>query len=115
MLLREVFRSDDPALRVPLSPEKRRDLEAKLNSLPREIFLADDSLGWVYQFWQKDAKEEVNRSEVKIGADRTCSGHAALHRGLYGAVSCWRTHLVHGGRHGEGRQICLAIHGPICD
>jgi hypothetical protein len=69
MLLREVFRSDDPALRVPLSPEKRRDLEAKLNQLPREIFLADDSLGWVYQFWQKDAKDEVNRSEVKIGAD----------------------------------------------
>ena len=69
MLLREVFRSDDPALRVPLPPEKRRDLEAKLNSLPKEIFLADDSLGWVYQFWQKDVKDEVNRSEVKIGAD----------------------------------------------
>jgi hypothetical protein len=69
MLLREVFRSDDPALRVPLSPEKRRDLEAKLNMLPREIFLADDSLGWVYQFWQKDAKDAVNLSEVKIGAD----------------------------------------------
>ena len=69
MLLREVFRSDDPALRVPLSPEKRRDLEAKLNLLPREIFLADDSLGWVYQFWQKDAKDAVNWSEVKIGAD----------------------------------------------
>jgi hypothetical protein len=69
MLLREVFRSDDPGLRVPLSPEKRRDLEAKLNLLPREIFLADDSLGWVYQFWQKDAKDVVNLLEVKIGAD----------------------------------------------
>jgi hypothetical protein len=69
MLLREVFRSDDPALRVPLSPEKRRDLEVKLNSLPRELFLADDSLGWVYQFWQEDAKDAVNLSEVKIGAD----------------------------------------------
>lgn len=69
MLLREVFRSDDPALQVPLSPEKRRDLEDKLNSLPTEIFLADDSLGWVYQFWQEDAKEAVNLSEVKIGAD----------------------------------------------
>ncbi len=69
MLLREVFRPDDPALRVPLPSEKRLDLEGKLNSLPREVFLADDSLGWVYQFWQKDAKDEVNRSEVKIGAD----------------------------------------------
>ncbi len=69
MLLREVFRQDDPALRVPLSPERRLELENKLNLLPREIFLADDSLGWVYQFWQKDAKDRVNRSEVKIGAD----------------------------------------------
>ena len=66
MLLREVFRSDDPALRVPLSPEKRRDLEEKLNSLPREIFLADDSLGWVYQFWQQDAKRTVD-AELKLG------------------------------------------------
>ena len=69
MLLREVFRPDDPALRVPLPPEKRLELEGKLDSLPREIFLADDSLGWVYQFWQRDAKDQVNRSEVKIGAD----------------------------------------------
>lgn len=69
MLLREVFRPDDPALRVPLPPETRLELEGKLNSLPREIFLADDSLGWVYQFWQRDAKDQVNRSEVKIGAD----------------------------------------------
>ena len=69
MLLQQVFRPDDPALRVPLPPEKRLELEGKLNSLPREVFLADDSLGWVYQFWQRDAKDEVNRSEVKIGAD----------------------------------------------
>jgi hypothetical protein len=69
MLLREVFRPGDPALRVPLPPEKRLELEGRLNLLPREIFLADDSLGWVYQYWQKDAKNEVNRSEVKIGAD----------------------------------------------
>lgn len=69
MLLREVFLPDDPALRVPLPPEKRLELEGKLNSLPPETFLADDSLGWVYQFWQEDAKDEVNRSEVKIGAD----------------------------------------------
>jgi hypothetical protein len=69
MLLSAVFRPDDPALRVPLPLEKRMELEAKLNSLPRELFLANDSLGWVYQFWQKDAKEEVNRSGVKIGAD----------------------------------------------
>ena len=66
MLLREVFRSDDPALRVPISPEKRRDLEAKLDLLPREMFLADDSLGWVYQFWQNDAKDKVD-AELQAG------------------------------------------------
>ena len=33
-----------------------------------EVFTASDSLGWVYQFWQAKKKEEVNASEVKIGA-----------------------------------------------
>ena len=69
MLLRRVFQPEDPALRVSLPPEKRLQLEARLNSLPREVFLADDSLGWVYQFWQRDEKERVNKSEVKIGPD----------------------------------------------
>ena len=32
-----------------------------------EVFAADDALGWVYQFWQKDKKGEVNGSERKIG------------------------------------------------
>jgi hypothetical protein len=50
-------------------PKSGLELEVKLNSLSREVFLADDSLGWVYQFWQRDEKERVNKSEVKIGAD----------------------------------------------
>jgi hypothetical protein len=73
MLLREVFRPDDPALCVPLPPEKRFELEGRLNSLPSQVFQADDSLGWVYQFWQEDAKDEVNRSGLKIGADELAS------------------------------------------
>jgi hypothetical protein len=44
-------------------------LEDLLKSLPSDVFLADDSLGWVYQFWQTDQKEKVNKSGVKIGAD----------------------------------------------
>ena len=32
-------------------------------------FLASDSLGWTYQFWQAQRKEEVNASGNKIGAD----------------------------------------------
>ncbi len=42
-------------------------LETILAGLPAEVFAADDALGWVYQFWQKDKKDEVNASERKIG------------------------------------------------
>ncbi len=68
-MLLAVFRPDDPVLRVSLPPETRQQLEEKLEALPAEIFRADDSLGWVYQFWQRDEKDRVNKSEVKIGAD----------------------------------------------
>lgn len=61
--------AQNPVLRVTLPQETRLELDAKLESLPPEIFIADDSLGWVYQFWQRDEKERVNKSEVKIGAD----------------------------------------------
>lgn len=44
-------------------------LEDLLKDLPRDVFTAEDSLGWVYQFWQADQKDMVNRSEEKIGAD----------------------------------------------
>jgi hypothetical protein len=44
-------------------------LEDVLNDLPRDVFVASDSLGWVYQFWQADRKDEVNASGNKIGAD----------------------------------------------
>jgi hypothetical protein len=68
-MLIEVFRPDDPVLQVVMPPETRQELDEKLAQLPPEIFLAEDSLGWVYQFWQRDEKERVNKSEVKIGAD----------------------------------------------
>ena len=65
----EVFRPDDPVLDVILPPETRQKLEEKLAGLPTEVFTAEDSLGWVYQFWQRDEKERINKSEVEIGAD----------------------------------------------
>jgi hypothetical protein len=68
-MLPQIFRAGDPVLEVPLPPEKRQELEALLEGLPREVFIADDSLGWVYQFWQADQKDAVNASENKIGAD----------------------------------------------
>ena len=60
---------DAPALEVKLAPENRQALEQLVESLPADVFAATDSLGWAYQFWQSEKKNEVNRSEVKIGAD----------------------------------------------
>ena len=68
-MLPQVFRPDHPACAVRLAREHRLALERLVESLPAEVFAADDSLGWVYQFWQSGRKAEVNRSEVKIGAD----------------------------------------------
>ena len=68
-MLPRVFRPDAPALEVKLAPENRQALEQLVESLPADVFAATDSLGWAYQFWQSEKKNEVNRSEVKIGAD----------------------------------------------
>ena len=68
-MLPQVFRPDHPAFEVPLAREHRLKLEGLVESLPPEVFAATDSLGWVYQFWQSRKKAEVNRSEVKVGAD----------------------------------------------
>ena len=67
-MLPGVFRQDDPVLEVVLPPEARLKLEELLESIPRAVFLADDSLGWTYQFWQAERKNYVNQSGVKIGA-----------------------------------------------
>lgn len=66
-ILPGIFRLEDPCVRMRLAPEGRLALEGILVSLPADVFAADDALGWVYQFWQKDRKNEVNASERKIG------------------------------------------------
>ena len=68
-MLPQVFRPDHPVFGVRLAREHRVRLEALVEGLATEIFTASDALGWVYQFWQARKKDEVNRSEVKIGAD----------------------------------------------
>lgn len=67
--LPEIFRSDDPAGAVELPVEDRKPLIQLVTGLPVEVFTASDSLGWCYQFWQAERKEEVNASGNKIGAD----------------------------------------------
>ena len=68
-MLPQVFRKDAPALELRLAPEHQRELAKLVSGLDVDTFRASDSLGWVYQFWQAKRKDEVNASEVKIGAD----------------------------------------------
>ena len=68
-MLPQVFRPDHPVFEVQFAREHRLKLEALVEGLPADVFNAVDSLGWVYQFWQSRKKDEVNRSEVKIGAE----------------------------------------------
>lgn len=69
-ILPGIFRLNDPCVQLRLAPEGRLALEGIVAALPIEIFGSDDALGWVYQYWQREQKDEVNRSERKIsGAD----------------------------------------------
>ena len=68
-MLPQIFRIDSPVFELEFSPEHQRSLEQLVTGLSLETFQAQDSLGWVYQFWQSKRKDEVNKSEIKIGAD----------------------------------------------
>ena len=67
-MLPGVFRPDTLSFKVKFASDKVRGLEELLEGLATETFGASDSLGWIYQFWQKERKDAVNASEVKIGA-----------------------------------------------
>ena len=69
-MLPQVFRPDHLAFELQLAREHRLQLERLVEELPPELFGASDALGWVYQFWQSRRKDEVNSSEVKIGAEQ---------------------------------------------
>ncbi len=68
-MLPEIFTAGDPALDLALPPETRQALDELIESLPAEVFMAQDSLGWTYQYWRSEEKDRVNRSGVKVGAD----------------------------------------------
>ena len=67
-MLPQIFRPDSPVFQLALPPEHQQKLESLVTDLPLETFTASDSLGWVYQFWQANNKDRINKSEVKIGA-----------------------------------------------
>ena len=66
-ILPGVFRLDDPTVQVKFATEHRLELERILLGIPVEVFVTEDALGWVYQFWQTAEKKRVNDSGVKIG------------------------------------------------
>ncbi len=68
-MLPQVFKPGSAVFELTFAPEHQSELERLLKALPDAVFKASDSLGWVYQFWQADNKERINKSEVKIGAD----------------------------------------------
>ena len=65
-MLPAIFRTDDPLMQVSFATDERIKLEEIIDALEREIFVADDALGWVYQFWQSEAKAVINASGDKI-------------------------------------------------
>lgn len=68
-MLPQVFKPGSPVFELTFAPEHQSELVGLLKHLPEAVFRASDSLGWVYQFWQADNKDRINKSEVKIGAD----------------------------------------------
>ena len=68
-MLPAAFRVDDPVLALQLDPVHIQKLHRLVTGLEAEIFQAEDSLGWTYQFWRAAERDAVNASGVKIGAD----------------------------------------------
>jgi len=65
-MLPAIFRTDDPLMQITFAINERIKLEEIIDALERDIFTADDALGWVYQFWQSEAKAIINASGDKI-------------------------------------------------
>ncbi len=65
-MLPAIFRPEDPLMQISFAPDDRIKLEEILEGLDNYIFIADDALGWVYQFWQSEAKDAINKSGDKI-------------------------------------------------
>jgi len=69
-MLPAIFRVNDPLLNIEFATEDRIKLESLLDGFENEIFIADDTLGWVYQFWQSEAKARINASGDKIDGEK---------------------------------------------
>ena len=68
-MLPNIFRQDDPLMKLRYATEDRMALEELIESIAEEVFKADDSLGWVYQYWQTAEKERINAEGNKIDGE----------------------------------------------
>ena len=69
-MLPAIFRTDDPLMQVAYATDERIKLETIIDGLENQIFVADDALGWVYQFWQSEAKAAINASGDPIDGEK---------------------------------------------
>jgi hypothetical protein len=65
-MLPGIFPQDDPLLQVTLATEDRIGLEQLLTQIPPPVFSSDDGLGWTYQFWQAERKDQVTASGLAV-------------------------------------------------
>jgi REP element-mobilizing transposase RayT len=70
LMLPAIFRTSDPLMQVPFSANNRIKLEEIIEGIDEHCFVADDALGWVYQFWQSEEKERINKSGDKIDGEK---------------------------------------------
>jgi hypothetical protein len=69
LMLPAIFRPTDPIMQVHFSSNDRIELEEIISGLEDSIFKSNDALGWVYQFWQSEEKERINKSGNKIDGE----------------------------------------------
>lgn len=69
-MLPAIFRVEDPLMQVKFATNDRIKFEEIIDALETDIFIADDALGWVYQFWQSEAKATINASGDKIDGEK---------------------------------------------
>ena len=70
VMLPAIFRPQDPLMQVEFAAEDRIKLETILNDIEYSIFTSEDSLGWVYQYWQSEVKDVINKSGDKIDGEK---------------------------------------------
>jgi hypothetical protein len=117
-MLPQIFRTDDVLLEIDFAPEQRLALEKLLATLPQKTFEADDSLGWVYQYWQSKKKDEVIESGNKIDGKTLSAVTQLFTEGymveflLHNTIGAWwcARHSIQGPPDGAGVPVG---HSPV--